>query len=41
MNLILLIVLGVVGIVGFLLISCTFVKYIIPALGRLKNRVLV
>lgn len=28
-------------VVGFLVVSCVFVKYIVPALGRLKNRVLV
>lgn len=41
MQLTLLIVLAVVTLVGFVLVSCIFVKCIVPALGRLKNRVLV
>jgi|JI7StandDraft_1071085.scaffolds.fasta_scaffold29424_1 hypothetical protein len=41
MQLTLLIVLAVVSIIGFVLISCVFVRCIVPALGRLKNRVLV
>lgn len=41
MNLSLLIVLAVVSVIGFILISCIFVRCIVPALGKLKNRVLV
>lgn len=37
----LLIVFAVVSVVGFVLISCIFIKCIVPAIGRLKNRVLV
>lgn len=28
-------------LIGFIVISCIFVKCIVPAIGRLKNRVLV
>lgn len=41
MQLVLLIALAVVSLIGFVLISCIFVRCIVPAIGRLKNRVLV
>lgn len=41
LQLTLLIVLAVVSVLGFVLISCIFVRCVVPALGRLKNRVLV
>ena len=41
MQVTLLIVLAVVTVLGFVLVSWVFVRCVVPALGRLKNRVLV
>jgi hypothetical protein len=41
MNLALLILLTVVAVAGFMVVSCVFVNYVVPAIGKLKNRVIV
>jgi hypothetical protein len=41
MNLVLLIVLVVVSVLGFILVSCVTVKYLVPGLARLKRWFLV
>lgn len=41
MQLVLGIVLIIVFVVGVVVVGCVFVRFVVPAIGRLRNRVLV
>lgn len=34
-------ILIIVGVVGFLIVSCVFIKIILPTIGRIRNRMFV